>query len=364
MKKTLLFLSFLIYIGSIAQIPSYYSSVDFTKSGDELKSQMTDLITTTHTYELCYTTTSTPGSPYGCYKTDVWTVLKKADLDPDNPEQNTVLLTYGRTDETSDTRYQRTRSVDLSCHTSSCNGKWTREHTFAKSLAVPKLTTDYPGSGTDAHNLRAVDQQYNASRGNNLFVDGSGYSGNVSGGFYPGDEWKGSVARIIMYMAVRYPSQCGANATALSTNTYSSTMPDLYLKWNAEQAPSVFEQLRNEVIYSYQGNRNPFIDNPYIATLIWGGPKALDTWGVLKVDDIVDPYIQYTVYPTVTSDNFVYVKGDNLNTIQVYSYTGQLMVIDNNLNDGIIPLPNATGIYIIKIISNQGKASTYKVIRK
>jgi endonuclease I len=41
---------------------------------------------------------------------------------------------------------------------------------------------------------------------------------------------------------------------------------------------SLFEEQRNNVIEGAQGNRNPFIDNPYLATLIWGGNPAENKW--------------------------------------------------------------------------------------
>ena len=41
---------------------------------------------------------------------------------------------------------------------------------------------------------------------------------------------------------------------------------------------SAFEIQRNNVIEGAQGNRNPFIDNPYLATLIWGGNPAENKW--------------------------------------------------------------------------------------
>ena len=34
------------------------------------------------------------------------------------------------------------------------------------------------------------------------------------------------------------------------------------LQWHAQDPVDAQEQLRNDVIYSYQGNRNPFVDNP------------------------------------------------------------------------------------------------------
>ena len=90
-----------------AQIPQYYASVDFNETGEALKNQLSTLITTTHTYQLIYTP-------------DVWNALKQTDLDPANPQN--VLLIYGYNDADAITSNDRTRSKDLSCHTSSCTG--------------------------------------------------------------------------------------------------------------------------------------------------------------------------------------------------------------------------------------------------
>ena len=38
-----------------------------------------------------------------------------------------------------------------------------------------------------------------------------------------------------------------------------------------------------------QGNRNPFIDNPYLATRIWGGNSADDSWDIYKNSDTQAP---------------------------------------------------------------------------
>ena len=53
---------------------------------------------------------------------------------------------------------------------------------------------------------------------------------------------------------------------------------DLFLEWNAADPVSALEKQRNEVIVGAQGNRNPFIDNPHLATRIWGGDEADNRW--------------------------------------------------------------------------------------
>lgn len=303
-----LLLALLFPFLALAQIPEYYSDIDFTKTGAELKTQLTVLITGTHVNELPYTSTSS---------TDTWDVLYESDLVRDySPD---VLLIYGYDDDDTPTNNDRTRDKSLSCHTSSCIGLWNREHVFARSLANPSLDTSYPSAGTDVHNLRSCDSQMNSSRSNRIFQDGSGDSHITSiGNFYPGDEHKGDVARIAMYMYTRYPEQCEAINLGYGTtdNSPLNDMPDVFLRWNLEDPVSQFEKERNEVIYQYQGNRNPFIDNPYIATLIWNGEAAEDTWGSLSTGGAEVESL--SVYPTYTT-NYVYIGGNSGNTSYQYS---------------------------------------------
>ena len=185
---------FLCFIRIDAQIPEYYSNVNFEQRGASLRLQLSELITDTHQTFLPYTSNAI----------DTWDVMRISDLFSQN--SSSVLLIYGYDDEDEDFINDRTRDAYSTCHTGSCVGKWNREHVFARSLSNPALTTNVPGPGTDVHNLRAADSQKNSQRSNRLFADGSGNSGIVGGDFFfPGDEWKGDVARIIMYMHLRYP---------------------------------------------------------------------------------------------------------------------------------------------------------------
>jgi len=270
------FLIFTILISKIvvSQVPAYYSSIDFGQSGEALKSDLTTLISG-HTE-----------FPYSSNSTDTWDILQQSDiLSGDN-----VLLIYGYDDSDSNPITDRLRDKDDECSFSgSCVGYWNREHVYPKSLATPDLETDSAGAGTDLHNLRAADSQMNSTRNNNEFETGSGNSGLTTNGFYPGDEYKGDVARIIMYMYTRYPSQCAANNVGYGNNTYNSNIPDIFLEWNEADPVSAFETARNNKIAEYQGNRNPFVDNAFLAYLIWGGPSITDAWGTTQ-----DPRIQFS----------------------------------------------------------------------
>ena len=130
-----------------------------------------------------------------------------------------------------------------------------------------------------------------------------------------------------MYMYVRYPSQCSATAVGIGSTSYSNfgDMPNVFLEWNEEDPVSPYEISRNDILEGIQGNRNPFIDNPYLATIIWNGPTAQDSWNVLSINDEVS-LDRIVIYPTVTSD-YVYIKdaAQNSYSFTVYNNLGQLL---------------------------------------
>lgn len=251
MKLKLSFLvsifSFLLYAQTA---PSYYSGINFNKTGNELKGELASLITVTHTKVISYT--------------ELQTLMKSSDVDPQNP--NNLLLVYG---SQSSGTHQRSRPI---------SGSWNREHVYAKSKGTPNLGTSGPGA--DGHHLRPADATLNSTRGSLSFDDGTGAMAYKTsrGGWYPGDEWKGDVARILMYMYVRYNTRCLPLNITMNPSTYSADFPDILLKWNVEDPVSAFEIQRNNVVADTQKNRNPFIDNPYLATAVWGGPAAQNNW--------------------------------------------------------------------------------------
>jgi len=334
-----------------AQVPSYYSTIDFNQSSNDLKQDLSQLITTTHVNEIPYTSTSV----------DTWDVLKIADLNPNNSQD--VLLVYGYDDTDNDSQTDRTRSVNSNCTSSGCIGLWNREHVYARSLANPSLDTNYPSAGTDAHNLRASDGQMNSSRSNRVFSEANGIATiTAQGHFYPGDEWKGDIARIIMYMYLRYPNQCLANNIASGTNNFHPDMPDVFLEWNVEDPVSSFEVQRNNTIASVQGNRNPFIDNPYIATLIWGGTAAADTWQALSQQEYqVKPIV---IYPTVTSE-FLTLEHTAERAFQytIRDYSGR-KIHEAKANHPKISVAHlASGYYILQI-ECESQHQNFKFIKR
>lgn len=301
MKRTLLFLIGFISFTVVAQ-QSYYNDVNLTLTGTQLRDALATKVINTHSNSLSYS--------------EIWTASMITDVDPNN--SNNVLLLYGW-ENGSDGDVTNDLSRDKNNNGGS-NGQWNREHTFANSLANPDLdanTTNGPPY-SDAHNLRPCDVQRNGQRGNRLFSAGSGNSGTTGAYWYPGDatsggtDWRGDVARIVMYMYIRYGTQCAPNLVANgTTNSVDSNMIDLLLEWNAADPVSAIEDARNtyhEDIFNAtaQGNRNPFIDNPRLATQIWGGTPAEDRWGIFGTD---------TQAPTVPTN--VMVSNETLNSIDV-----------------------------------------------
>ena len=299
-KKLLFLFAITTCTFTFSQAEQYYNDVNLTLTGADLKNALATKIIATHTNLLTYT----PG---------VWEASKITDANVSNISE--VVLIYGWENGTDqDITNDRTRNNSLQDRANGDIFVWNREHVFSKSLAIPSLETSDPGSGTDAHNLRPADRSRNSERNNFKFAPGTGNSGRSSvtysgpdgpntRGWYPGDEWKGDVARIIMYMYLHYNGD-GTNLSrtkCLPTNVgvgskefTSDEMIDLFLQWNAEDPVSAIEIARNtyheNTSNTYaQGNRNPFIDNPYLATRIWGGTSAEDRWGIYTSSDTEAP---------------------------------------------------------------------------
>ncbi len=277
MKKQVLFF-FLIFTSFLyAQIPAYYNDVNLNLTGVQLKNELATKIISTHTNYLSYT--------------EIWYSSRVTDLDPTDTSNQNVLLIYGSNDNDGNYRTDRTRSKFANGGTAGTD--WNREHTYAKSLGTPNLGTSGPGS--DAHHLRPADVSLNSTRSSKKFASGSGVAGDSNGGWYPGDEWKGDVARMMMYMYLRYGNQCKPTGVGLGSSANTpDDMIDLFLQWNAQDPVSQIEINRNNYhgntsnTYA-QGNRNPFIDNPAFATQIWGGPQAEDLFGNGNTSDTQAP---------------------------------------------------------------------------
>ncbi len=193
----------------------------------------------------------------------VWDALKTTDQDPAN-SANVILLYTGAS------RSKSSSGGD--------QGDWNREHVWAKSHGDFGTAT---GPGTDLHHLRPEDVTVNSIRGNKDFDNGggavAGAPGNLTDGdsFEPRDAVKGDVARMILYMAVRYDGEDGFPDLEPNDRVDNGSAPaigrlSVLKQWSDEDPPDAFEKNRNQVIFDkYQHNRNPFIDHPEWVEEVW-----------------------------------------------------------------------------------------------
>ncbi|WP_255298598.1 endonuclease I family protein [Brevibacillus dissolubilis] len=194
----------------------------------------------------------------------LWAALRDTDEDPNNPN-NVILLYTGR----SQSKLTNGGLVN----------DWNREHVWAKSHGGFGETA---GAGTDLHHIRPADVSVNSARGNLDFDNGGVYHSEATLCRYDSDSWeprdavKGDVARMLLYMAVRYEGDVSGEPNlemkdAVNTGTapYHGKLSTL-LQWHLQDPVDSFEMRRNNIIYTkYQGNRNPFIDHPEWVDLIW-----------------------------------------------------------------------------------------------
>lgn len=240
----LIFLSFL----SFSQIPTgYYDSAEGL-TGEDLKAALHNIID--DHIEFSYDA--------------VRYILDETDTDPNN-SNNLILLYKGN-------------SINNDWDGGST---WNREHVWAKSHG--DFGNNAP-AGTDLHHLRPTDPSVNSSRGNKDFDNGGTQHDEATECYYTDHSWeprdavKGDVARMIFYMEVRYEGD-ESGEPDLEMVDYINSSPSkepyhgkksILLQWHNEDPVDDFERDRNEVIYSYQNNRNPFIDHPEYVDYIWG----------------------------------------------------------------------------------------------
>lgn len=371
MKKIYFLLSVissLSFAQSGAPAAPYYNQFNWTVTGNALKTALATKITTTHTKFLTYA--------------QLENSLRTIDLDPNDASNTNVLLMYGYDDlnfcnyiSESDfgtspnwnQHRRRNKNADVSGG-SQC--AWNREHVYPQSQGTPDLGQS--GAGSDAHHLRTCDVDRNANRGNSKFGAGTGNSGYNGSFWYPGDEWKGDVARICMYLYLRYPTQCLPEN--VGTGGFTSDMITLFLQWNADDPVSLYEDKRNTYLgnsanFYGQGNRNPFIDNPYLATKIWGGPIAENRWPAIfnLANNEFNLKANVSVYPNPSNDSKIYIESEiELSAIELLTVNGQLVLQIKNptSQNQIYSIDNLQkGFYFMKLTSISNKTITKKIIR-
>ncbi len=263
----------------------YYARVN-TGSASQLRCSLHDTIRGHTVY------------PYSGTGTSTWSILEIADEDPLDPGR--VLDAY------------RNRSYAKGSSRAGTGSGLTynREHTWPNSLGFGSTSGDMGlphAPYTDTHMLYLTDTQYNADRGNKPYAPctavancgerptEANHGAGGGSGVYPGNSnwvdsasfqvWgkrRGDMARAVMYMAIRYEGGRDVNTsqsepdleltdersriTATSASPAYMGLLSTLLAWHQADPVDAAERERNEVIYSFQGNRNPFIDRPEWAT--------------------------------------------------------------------------------------------------
>ncbi|HES59653.1 MAG TPA: endonuclease I, partial [Caldithrix sp.] len=276
----------------------YYSQL-IGLSGTELRNALKNIVVNS----------TTKGQNYG----DVWLMLREADENPANTNQ--VWQIYIES------------GIDKSEQNTGGSTGWNREHIFpqtrggfadgtstssdGKDVYFSTSSSQITHAHGDAHHLRASFVGENSNRGNLDFGNVSGPRTKNSYFYEPPLSAKGDVARALFYMEIRY------DALSLAAGDQDGQIiGDLtaLLQWDKLDAPDDFEMRRNNVVYDWQNNRNPFIDNPNLVDYIWGDKQGLawpgSTSSGIKLTSIdAFPVVQYG---TVSESKTYLVEGTEL----------------------------------------------------
>lgn len=268
--KTLLIVGLLFSVANIfAQIPTGYYDGTVGLSGAALKTKLSQIITSGHQ-------TKSYDNLYNGYPS--------TDSDNYYEKDGSVLDIYSENPKGTDPYVYQHGSKQ--CGSYKVEGDcYNREHIFPQGYfnsASPMVS--------DIHHIVPTDGKVNGYRsnfpfgkvGSANFVSENGskrgtsaspnYSGTV---FEPIDEFKGDVARMILYFATRYESKLSSfDDNDILTNSAFPGVEDwelaVFKEWHTNDPVSQREIDRNNAAYTYQGNRNPFIDHPEYVALIWG----------------------------------------------------------------------------------------------
>lgn len=332
-------------------IPQGYYDQANNLSSDELKEALHQIISNHVIF------------PYTSNSTDTWDILQESDQDP-NENNNMILVYTGRSQE----KGYRDGSGNYSQYENG-NGtqsnSWNREHIWPKSHGFPD---EDDNAYTDVHNLKPCDRSVNSSRGTKDFDFGGNQHSEASDCLTDSDSWeppdyvKGDIARILFYMVVRYdPGVDHENNTfdleLVNYTTPNNTEPILgklssLLDWHLSDPVDDFEINRNEIIFGFQQNRNPFIDHPNLVNYLWG-----DNVGLVWNDNLTVPeneIIKTIIYPNPSSGIINFSSDMEDEIIEIFNLNGQIIlnkIIDSS-NSVELDLPS--GIYFLRSNTKSG----------
>lgn len=302
---------------------------------------------------------------------DIWEIITTSDRNPNNNNQIWDMyleIPMAKLDQQ---------------NTSSIVGKWNREHIFPQSRGGFDVANDDAADGigvwaptsasntidgvSDAHHIRAENGQENSSRNNKNY--GSVNTSTVYAGPSTGTQgsWRGDVARALFYMAVRFDGLNVVNGDPSEylpggpPNIASGNIGDLatLLTWNTTDPSDDFEMNRNNYIYTWQMNRNPFIDHPNLADYIFGENIGQPWSSTLSTQNPIENRV--VVYPNPAT-NYLMISGlEGTSKVEIYTITGQLVSVAIFDTETRLALDLNSGMYLVKI-SHQDQSTIKKII--
>lgn len=120
---------------------------------------------------------------------------------------------------------------------------------------------------------------------------------------------------------------------------------DSLLVWHAADIPDDYEMNRNNVIFNWQKNRNPFIDLPELVDYVYG-TKSAEIWN--SSSSINDYKDEMQFYPNPVLNQLTFERNIE-GVITVINMVCQV-VLDKEINAGNIDLSNIKqGMYVFKV---------------
>ena len=258
---------------SPSTLDQYYQSTN-DKTGYELKTELFQIIR--HHQSRGYSA--------------IWALINNADKDRYYEKDHSVLDMYTESPLERDSVIYQSR-VDQCGQYRKEGDCYNREHAFPKSWFGGKVEP----MNSDAHHIFASDGYVNGKRSNwpfgevseSVFVSRNGsklgfssrasnYNGKV---FEPIDEFKGDFARAYFYMATRYQDvihrweknsmTSDAVLDGSKDRVFEPWMLVTLIRWHKNDPVSLKERERNQAVYLFQGNRNPYVDHPEFVEQIW-----------------------------------------------------------------------------------------------
>jgi len=131
------------------------------------------------------------------------------------------------------------------------------------------------------------------------------------------------------------------------------------IQWHNDDPVDDFEINRNEIIFGFQENRNPFVDHPNLVNFLWGenyGENWNENLGLISPNDE-----NFVVYPNPSNGILNFSNPLQDERVEIFSSDG-VKVFDIRIsNANLLKLNLEAGIYFLKI-SNNRKITNSKII--